>query len=133
MRTLFLATLTVLALSACTTIDSKKKSSTFETAMFQYSKAIRWNEFGLADSMRRLPDGQQPVQSAELLEHIRITSYETLGTNSIDDGSEIRVAVRIKYYHDDSMSLDTLIDNQVWKYDADKKTWYITTPLPAFR
>ena len=44
-----------------------------------------------------------------------------------------RVAVRIRYYHDDTLSLGTLIDNQIWKYDADKKTWYITTPLPSFK
>jgi hypothetical protein len=133
MRTIFLVTLTVLVLSACATIDSKKKSSTFETAMFRYEKAMRWSEFGLADSMRRLPEGQLPAQPVELLEHIRITAYETLGTNSNSDGSEIRVAVRIRYYHDDGLKVGTLIDNQVWKYDEEQKTWYITTPLPTFR
>ena len=133
MRTLLLLTMTVLALSACTTIDSKKKASTFETAMFRYSKAIRWGEFGLADSMRRLPEGQHPVQSTESLEHIRITSYETLSTGSLDDGAGVKVVVRIVFYHDDGVTLNTLTDNQVWEYDDDTRSWYITTPLPVFR
>lgn len=133
MRTFFLVALTTLMLTACASIDSRKKSSTFDTAMFHYEKAIRWSEFGLADGMRRLPDGMHPAQSPQELEHIKITSYETLGTNSTDDGTEVRVTVRIVYYHDDSPKLNTLMDNQVWKYDADKQSWYITTPLPVFR
>ena len=133
MRTVLLVVMTVLTLSACATIDSKKKSATFETAMFRYSKAIRWSEFGLADGMRRLPDRQHTAQPVEYLEHIKITSYETLSTSSLDDGSEVRVTVRIIYYHDDGLKLNTLLDNQVWKYDEDTHSWYITTPLPVFR
>jgi hypothetical protein len=133
MRTLVLLTMTILALSACSTIESRKKTATFETAVFRYSKAIRWSEFGLADSMRRLPEGPHTVQPAAFLEHIKVTSYETLATSPVADGSEVRVTVRIVYYHDDGPRLNTLLDNQVWKYDADSHSWYITTPLPAFR
>lgn len=132
MRTMLLVTMTVLALSACATIDSKKKASIFETAMFRYSKAIRWSEFGLADEMRRLPEGQHKMQSTEYLRHIKITSYETLSTSSLTDDSSVRVTVRIVYYHDDTSKLNTLLDNQVWEYDEDKHNWFITTPLPLF-
>lgn len=125
--------MTVLVLTACATIDSKKKSATFETAMFRYSKAIRWGEFGLADSMRRLPEGEHATQPAGYLEHIKITSYETISTSSLDDGSEVKVTARIVFYHDDGVKLNTLLDNQLWKYDEDKHEWYITTPLPVFR
>jgi len=31
------------------------------------------------------------------------------------------------------MKLETLTDNQIWKYDPAVKSWYITTPLPAFK
>ena len=133
MRTFLLVTMTILALSACATIDSKKKSATFETAVFRYSKAIRWSEFGLADGMRRLPDQHYPTQSIEQLQHIKITSYETLSTSSLDDGSDVKVVVRIVYYHDDGMKLHTLLDNQVWEYDEDSYSWHITTPLPIFK
>lgn len=132
MRTLFLVTIAVLALSACSTIDSKRKTATFETAVFRYSKAIRWSEFGLADGMRRLPAGDYVTQRPEYLEHIKVTSYETLGTSNISD-AEIEVTVRIVYYHDDGLKLNTLIDNQLWKFDADGAYWYITTPLPVFK
>jgi hypothetical protein len=133
MRTLVLLTMTILAVSACATIEGKKKTATFETAVFRYSKAIRWSEFGLADSMRRLPEGLHTAQPAEFLEHIKVTSYETLATSPVADGSEVRVTVRIVYYHNDSPKLSTLLDNQIWKYDADSHSWHITTPLPVFR
>jgi len=133
MRTLLLVTMTVLGLAACTTFDSKKKSSSFELAMSSYGNAIRWGEYGLADSMRRLPDGQQALQPARSLGHIKVTSYETVSTSSLEDGSGVRVIARIGYYHDDGMKLDSLLDNQVWEYDADAGFWYITTPLPVFK
>lgn len=134
MRRLLVPILIVLVLGACAGIDNRKKLSTFETAVFRYSKAIRWSEFGLADSMRRLPDDlPAAAQPPGQLERIRITGYETLATDRSPDGSEMRVTVRIVYYHEDGLKVNTLVDNQVWQYDADRSTWYITTPLPDFR
>lgn len=134
MRRLLVPIMIVLMLGACATIDSRKKTSTFETAVFRYSKAIRWNEFGLADSMRRLPDGAPAAaRPAGQLEHIKVTGYETLGTDSSPDGSEMRVTVRVVYYHEDGLKVNSLIDSQVWQYDEDQGTWFITTPLPDFR
>ena len=133
MRTFLMLAVTALLLSACATISSKKKSSTFEMAMYNYSKAIRWSEFALADSMRRLPEGRYATQSVEQLEHIRVTSYETLNTSGLEDETGVRVTARIVYYHDDGMKLNSLLDNQLWKYDEDNHSWYITTPLPVFK
>ncbi|MEZ5542192.1 MAG: hypothetical protein R3F42_09115 [Pseudomonadota bacterium] len=132
MRILLLVIIAALAVGGCSSIDSRKKSSTFETAVFHYSKAIRWSEFGLADGMRRLEPGAHAAQSPEQLEHIKVTSYETISTNNVSD-NEVRVTVRIVYYHDDGMKLNTLLDNQIWIYDTDRSTWHITTPLPLFR
>jgi uncharacterized protein YceK len=134
MRTLLVPIVIMLMLGACASIDSRKKASTFETALFRYSKAIRWSEFGMADSMRRLPeDLPAATRPPGQLEHIRVTGYETLATDSSPDGSEIRVSARIVYYHEDGLRVNSLIDNQIWQYDDEQDTWYITTPLPDFR
>jgi len=133
MRTLLLVIMTVIALAACATIDSKKKSATLETTLLKYSNAIRWGEFGLADSMRHLPGGQHATQTTETLEHIKVTSYETISTSSLEDGSGLRTTVKIDYYHDDGMKVNSLLDDQVWEYDEDTTTWYIITPLPVFK
>jgi len=131
--TLMVTMTTALVLSACATYSNAQKSSTLDTALFNYGKAIRWSEFGLADSMRRLPAEQKTMQPAEQLEHIRVTSYEHLGTTDLGDGSGISVTARIAYYRDDGMKLNTVLDYQVWKYDEESHSWYIITPLPEFR
>ena len=41
--------------------------------------------------------------------------------------------MQIDYYSRDSFKVNTLTDQQVWKYDPDESTWFITTPLPDFR
>ena len=46
---------------------------------------------------------------------------------------EVRRVVEIRYYNENSMKIVTLMDHQVWEYDAEGNTWYLITPLPAFR
>ena len=71
--------------------------------------------------------------SRDTLKRIRVTSYETMNMTASDNNATMHIDVEIVYYNEDTMKLVTLTDNQIWKYDPDNKSWYITTPLPAFR
>ena len=125
--------LATLLLSACAAVDNSKKSITLDQATRYYETCIRWAEFKVADSMRRLEHNNLYTPSRDTLKRIKVTSYETLSTRAVDDNATVHIQVEIVYYNEGSMKLVTLIDNQVWKYDAENKSWYITTPLPAFR
>jgi len=130
---LFILSMVALLLSACTAVGDSKKAITLDQALRNYETAIRWVEFKAADSMRRLEGNADYTPSPDTLKHIRVTSYETVNMTAFDDNSIMNIQVEIVYYNDDTMKLLTLTDNQVWKYDPDIKSWYITTPLPAFR
>ena len=130
---LFKLSMVALLLSACTAVGDSKKAITLDQALRNYETAIRWVEFKAADSMRRLEGNADYTPSPDTLKHIRVTSYETVNMTAFDDNSIMNIQVEIVYYNDDTMKLLTLTDNQVWKYDPDIKSWYITTPLPAFR
>ena len=130
---IFITLLVALLLSACTAVGDSKKAITLDQATRHYERAIRWVDFNAADSLRRLEGNAQYTPSRDTLKHIKVTSYETVNITAVDDNSTMKILVEIVYYNDDSMKLVTLTDSQIWKYDADNKSWYITTPLPAFR
>jgi len=133
MRLTLLIVITSLLLSACAAVDDSKKSITIDKALWKYERAIRWADFGTANSLRRLEDTAAHSPDPEILQHIKITSYNIINRTATIDHAEIRLAVEIVYYNDNSMKLATIIDNQVWKYDPAIKDWYITTPLPPFK
>ena len=130
---IFIILLAALLLSACTAVGDSKKAITLDQATRYYERAIRWVDFNAANSLRRLEGTAHYTPSPETLKRIKVTSYETLNTSSSDDNFTMNIQVEIVYYNEDTMKLVTLMDNQVWKYDIDIQSWYITTPLPAFR
>jgi len=133
MRLTLLIAITSLLLSACAAVDDSKKTITYDEALWKYETAIRWIDFGTANSLRRLEDNSAYSPDMETLRHIKVTSYNVLNKTSSEDHAEVQLAVEIVYYNDQSMKLITIIDNQIWKYDPEIRDWYITTPLPTFK
>jgi hypothetical protein len=134
MRQIVLPILLSLLLPACAAVDDSKKVITLDKATRYYERAIRWSDFNAANALRRQEKETGDAPDPETLKHIKVTSYERVNAvPADDDNATMRITVEIIYYHDESMKLVTLMDHQVWKYDTENKTWYITTPLPAFR
>jgi len=125
--------LLALSLSGCAAVDDSKKTITYDKALWKYETAIRWVDFGTANSLRRLEDSSAYSPDLKTLQHIKVTSYNVVNKVMSEDHAEVRLAVEIVYYNDRSMKLITIIDNQIWKYDPAIKDWYITTPLPPFK
>ena len=125
--------LLALSLSGCAAVDDSKKTITYDKALWKYETAIRWVDFGTANSLRRLEDSTAYSPKLETLRHIKVTSYNVVNKIMSEDHAEVQLTVEIVYYNDRSMKLITIIDNQVWKYDPAIKNWYITTPLPPFK
>jgi len=125
--------LLALSLSGCAAVDDSKKSITYDKAVWKYETAIRWVDFGTANTLRRLEDTAAYSPDLKTLRNIKVTSYNVVNNTTSQDHSEVRLAVEIVYYNEASMRLHTIVDNQVWRYDPVIKDWYITTPLPPFK
>jgi len=129
--------LLALSLSGCSAVgsavDDSKKTITYDKAMWKYETAIRWVDFGTANSLRRLEDQSAYTPDLATLQHIKVTSYTVKQKTVSEDNAKVQLAVEIIYYNDQTMKLVTIIDNQTWKYDPVIKDWYITTPLPPFK
>ncbi len=130
MRPVILVFLT-LVMSACASVDGSKKTITMDTATRQYEKAIRWGEYEAADSFRKQSTGT--LADMTHLKAVRVTSYETVRKIESADRSEVQIDVEIRYYNEYTMKEVTITDHQSWEYDPVGKTWYITSPMPAFK
>ncbi|NOR40058.1 MAG: hypothetical protein GQ537_02460 [Gammaproteobacteria bacterium] len=133
MHRIIYSVLLAMALSGCAAVDDSKKTITYDKAMWKYETAIRWVDFGTANSLRRLEDSSAYSPDLKTLQHIKVTSYNVVNKVMSEDHAEVQLAVEVVYYNDRSMRLITIVDNQVWKYDPAIKNWYITTPLPPFK
>ena len=122
----------VLSLAGCAAVDDSKKSITYDKAMRHYERAIRWSDFKIANSFRR-PAAGTTQPPADTLKNIKVTGYEQTSSVMSNNDTEVRSTVDIVYYRLDGMKLKTVTDVQDWKYDAELKTWYITSPLPNFK
>ena len=133
MHRIIYSVLLALSLSGCAAVDDSKKTITYDKALWKYETAIRWVDFGTANSLRRLEDSSAYSPDLKTLQHIKVTSYNVVNKVMSEDHAEVQLAVEVVYYNDRSMKLITIVDNQVWKYDPAIKNWYITTPLPPFK
>ena len=131
MRRIVILLLISTVLCACASLENRQRETTFDMATSTYGKAIRWSDFEAANKWRSTDEKQtaQPLPAKD----IRVTSYKTVRVTPTADGNEIALTVQITYYHNDVMTLKDVTDQQVWKYDADKQTWHITTALPKFK
>jgi hypothetical protein len=121
----------VLIMSACASVYDSKKTITMDNAARQYERAIRWGEYEAANSFRRQSTGT-PVDTARL-KAIKVTSYDTIRKTESVDRTEVQIDVDIRYYNEYTMKEVTITDHQLWKYDPVGKSWYITSPMPAFK
>ena len=125
--------LTAILLQGCAAIDDSKKSISLDQSLYYYESAMRWADFTAADSLRRYEGAPAPATDPAKLKRIKITGYDVLNTAPSDDESSVYITVKISYYDEDNLKLTSVTDNQVWRYDAGKNAWYISTPLPVFK
>jgi len=124
--------LLALLLPACAVIDDSKRTITYDNASRYYENALRWGEYEAAEMIRRPAGTPVPLNKAAL-ERIKITGYEVMGSTPSADHNEIRTEVLIHYYNQEHMTEHSITDIQTWVYDPNAKSWFITSPLPAFR
>ncbi|MBW2174109.1 MAG: hypothetical protein JRF64_05605 [Deltaproteobacteria bacterium] len=129
----YVLSLCILLLVGCATYQGLSRLGSLESTSKAYGKAMRWGEYQLASSFIKTQgtDGENP--NLKELEMIKITSYKPTEQNTSEDKLQAHQTVEIKYYNTDCLIEKTLIDKQLWEYDAKQKAWYLQSALPDFK
>lgn len=127
-KSLFAAVLLALLLSSCA---SEQKLQGLDDTLKIYQSSFRWSKFDDLERFQRdvpRPDSEQ----YQRMKSIRITSYQEKHRIVTDDYMQAEQLVQIGFYDENTGIEKQILDKQVWKYDAEKDIWYLSTPLPAF-
>lgn len=99
-----------------------------------YAGAIRWGEFESAWA-RVDPEyrEQHPLSELELqrFAQIQISSYRDLDETVLEDGSPARL-IEIGVINKHTQAERTIRYREEWRWDQEKKTWWVRTGLPDF-
>jgi hypothetical protein len=125
-----LAAIGMVLLSAC---ETKQQEQTLESVLTAYEKAIRWSEWDMAvEFLGYDNEGEDFPTPLDLdrLRLFRVTGYEVRSATPSSDGLEFRQAVEIRMFNKSQAVERVLRDRQEWRYDADRKSWFLFSGLP---
>jgi hypothetical protein len=125
--------LAALMLIGCNPIKQDRLTDTLQNVTNGYQNALRWGYFENAYSYIH-PDRRGDTRSSENLDGLRLTGYDVIQPPVMNAESETATqVVAIDYLYEDRQVVKQLKDRQLWRYDAEKKTWWLESGLPAFK
>jgi hypothetical protein len=120
-------------LVGCNPVKQDRMTDTLQNATNGYQNALRWGYYENAYSYIH-PDRRGETLSPEALEGLRLTGYDVIRPPVIDTEAETATQiVAIDYLYEDRQVVKALKDRQLWRYDAEKKGWWLESGLPAFK
>ncbi|MBI2802496.1 MAG: hypothetical protein HYX63_19825 [Gammaproteobacteria bacterium] len=129
----------VLVLSVVTTGCSgilSPREQQREKALFEatqtYEKLMRWGYFEQATQYLRAKEGEIASPDLKKMAQFKVTGYHTGEQLMSSAGDEARVLAQIDYYDIDTGVVNTARDEQYWWFDAEKRRWYLGSPMPSF-
>jgi hypothetical protein len=118
------------ALAACSSNQIEKSRS---EAFKQYETIVRWSQWDAAADFIS-PDYQKehPITRLEMdrLRLFRVTAYTIRSTGVFDEGMTARQTVEIRLFNTHQAVERTIIDEQEWRYDEERKRWQLHSGLP---
>jgi hypothetical protein len=122
--------LAALLLAGCA---ADRRSKTLTETLLAYANAVRWVGFPSAQQFVD-PDvvKQHPLSSLDMARYqqVRVSDYDE-GNGPVPAGeNEVHQVVKISLINRHTQSERTIIDRQTWRYDPEKKRWWLESGLP---
>lgn len=127
---LALTAVMVALLSACASNTQKK---TLDATLLQYESVIRWSQWdGAIDFLAPEYLEANPVTQLDLdrLRLFRVTQYTVRSLMPTADGQTVRQAVEIRLFNRNRAVEQALLDQQEWRYNAERERWFLWSGLP---
>ncbi len=130
-RRFWTACAVLLLLAGCA--STGKEMSALQRAQYDWSAAIRWGDFEGAWNMVD-PEWRDAHPLSDLqferYRQVQVSHYRDLASSPGE--SEALREIQIGVINRHTMAERTLRYTEQWRYDPDKKTWWITGGLPDF-
>ena len=127
-RTAPLLALFIVACATTSNIDQSRGE-----ILKQYEAVIRWSEWdGAVNFIAPEYLEENPVSRLELdrLRLFRVTGYVVRSTQVYDEGTTMTQVVEISLFHKAQAVERSIMDEQLWRFDAVSQTWLLHSDLP---
>jgi hypothetical protein len=118
------------ALAGCATADTKR--SLLDETVLSYAAVIRWGNFeealGFVDPETLKAHPLTKLDLDRYLQ-VRVTGYNEQPIHP-SGKNEARQTVEISIVNNNTQSLRSFLDRQLWRYDEKAKRWWLVTGLP---
>jgi hypothetical protein len=129
LRTVIMIGLAGLLLGCPQTREDKDLSETLK----QYETIVRWAQWDAAVNFVA-PEylEEHPITRLEMdrLRLFRVTQYILRSSSPVDDGLGLTQVVELHIFNKNQALERTIIDNQYWKYNEERKRWLLHSGLP---
>ena len=128
----YIVLLTLLAV-ACASVTDMKQLEKFDQTSHAYELAIRWSDFDMASSF--IKDQENPDLAAQIehLKQYQVTAYEVKRILPAADKSQVLVFADVQYFKRDGLIVKNYSHRQLWQFDPDQQSWYLTSGLPELK
>jgi hypothetical protein len=117
----------------CASLGEHRQLDMLEQRTKNYEAALRWGRYEIIGAFIKSEVTTHLTENLDGLKQIKITSYEVIGRNVLDNNEEAEQKVKIKFYNMDSLIEKTIIDKQIWFFDKDMGNWFLSSGLPDFK
>lgn len=122
-----------LLLAACAS-GPGTKADALDRALYDYSAAIRWNNFEVAaESIDPESLARNPLTPFELerLKQVQVTGYTVVASRPTPDGGVVRdIEIRLVNVHTQTERIARV--RETWRWDEPTQRWVQTDGLPRF-
>ncbi len=123
----------VVALAGCASAGTKLDA--LQSAQYDYSAAIRWNDFEGAWNMLD-PElrKKQPMTALEFerYKQVKVARYDVLASQGSSKDLVARQEVQIDVINEHTQVQRSIRYTEQWRYDPVAKAWWVTSGLPDF-
>ncbi|MCU0564953.1 MAG: hypothetical protein MUE48_13710 [Desulfobacterales bacterium] len=125
-RWILLLVAAALAVGCASTFDFRREE-VFEDTVRAYGRLITWSDFGTA-SAYLAPDAENKT----VPKGVRVASYDFKQLVYTHDKQAAVNIIEISYYRENDMRLKTIMDQQLWQFNAAKQAWQLKSGFPPF-
>ena len=129
----YLLPLLALVAMLCAGCATDQRNQALIQTLNAYASTLRWGDFQSAMQFvdPKVREAHQPTAlDLARYQQVRVTGYDE-GPGAVPDGeNQVRQVVQIGLVNINTQSERTVIDRQTWRYDPEKKRWWLTSGLP---
>jgi hypothetical protein len=111
----------------CASTFSFRREEVYDETVRAYGRLISWSDFGSAAAFLAPDAAVKTVPPG-----VRVARYDFKQAIFTQDKTEAINLIEITYYRETELRVKTLMDRQLWQYNAERDTWLLKSGFPAF-